>query len=59
MISLSEIRLQQKPAILTLIYKVSYGGCLTIDGDSYMDNPGGYSEEGGILGPGEKSLPEY
>ena len=41
------------------IHKVSYGGYLTIDGDSYMDHPGGYSEEGGILGTGEKSVPEY
>ena len=32
------------------IHKVSYGGYLTIDGDSYMDHPGGYSEDGGILG---------
>ena len=41
------------------IHKVSYGGYLTIDGDSYMDHPGGYSEEGGILGTGGKSVPEY
>ena len=41
------------------IHKVSYGGYLTIDGDSYMDHRGGYSEEGGILGTGEKSVPEY
>ena len=41
------------------IHKVSYGGYLTIDGDSYMDHPGGYSEDGGMLGQGAKSVPEY
>ena len=58
MISLSEIRLQQKTAILTLIYKTGnkYAG-----GERHenKDHPGGYSEEGGILGTGEKSVPEY
>ena len=55
-----EVNVMKKRIIIAVVIILFIiAGYLTIDGDSYMDHPGGYSEEGGILGTGGKSVPEY